>query len=431
MIIIQIFHAFACITLLLFISLLYLYFRNKREKSFLYASLFFLSVTFVLFGMYHLELNLKSTNIIFWSKFLYVGVFGFLYTLPCFTTSITGEKLSNYVKQGLGILTLICVGFVIFTNLIITNRTVIQSGLKLADKAMLYPYAVTMVTSISLYFYVHIITLSKKRLSKPIKYTPIIVGMGIGIATGIIDFIGISSGKPLIPGIRNPFIFGIFITSLSFGWTFLSQYSWAFSNLDKLHEEVNRLIAKSNRDFVEFVQLVAKTLDAKDHYTAGHSLRVMDHAIKIAQTLNLPEPEIELLKQACLLHDIGKIGIPDGILNKKTPLTKEERKHIFRHPVVGIQILSAVSEFKQTLDIIYAHHERVDGNGYPDGKTKEEIPLLARILAVADAYDAMRSERPYRSAKTLKEAIKELKKVKGSQLDEEIVEKFIELLSAA
>jgi len=216
------------------------------------------------------------------------------------------------------------------------------------------------------------------------------------------------------------------------GWTFLSQYTWAFTNLTKSQEEIEKLVEKSNRklveksnrDFLEFVHLIAKTLEAKDHYTAGHSLRVMDYATKIAQALNLPDKEIELLKQACLLHDIGKISIPDGILNKKKNLTKKEREHILKHPIIGKNILSTVSEFKEILDIIYA-------KGYPDGKTKDEIPLLARILAVADTYDAMRSERPYRRAKSKKQALKELQLARGSQLDEEVVDIFIKALSTA
>ena len=177
---------------------------------------------------------------------------------------------------------------------------------------------------------------------------------------------------------------------------------------------------------MEFIQLIAKTLDAKDQYTAGHSLRVMDYAVRIANTLDLPNREIEMLKQACLLHDIGKISIPESILNKEKPLTKEERDYIMKHPEIGKKILSTVSEFKDILDIIYTHHERIDGKGYPDGITDQSIPLLARILAVADTYDAMRSERPYRRARTKKAAIDELNKIKGSQLDEEIVDTFIQ-----
>lgn len=176
--------------------------------------------------------------------------------------------------------------------------------------------------------------------------------------------------------------------------------------------------------------MVTKTLNAKDPYTADHSVRVMEYSVQIANTLSLAESEIDLLRQACLFHDIGKICIPDYILNKRAVLTDEEREHILRHPELGRQILSTAGEFKHILDIIYAHHERVDGKGYPDGRTRDEIPLLARILAVADTYDAMLPERPYRRAKTKDEAIQELHKVKGTQLDEEIVDKFIEVLSA-
>ncbi len=193
---------------------------------------------------------------------------------------------------------------------------------------------------------------------------------------------------------------------------------------------IERLAKSSDRNFGEFIQMVTKTLNAKDSYTADHSVRVMEYSVQIANTLSLPESEIDLLKQACLLHDIGKICIPDCILNKKDVLTDEEREHIVRHPELGKQILSTVGEFKHILDIIYAHHERVDGKGYPDGRTRDEIPLLARILAVADTYDAMLPERPYRRAKTKDEAIQELHNVKGTQLDEEIVDTFIEVLSA-
>jgi HD-GYP domain-containing protein (c-di-GMP phosphodiesterase class II) len=136
-----------------------------------------------------------------------------------------------------------------------------------------------------------------------------------------------------------------------------------------------------------------------------------------------------MLKQACLLHDIGKIGIPDGILNKRSALNDKEREHIFRHPAVGKQILSSVADFQGILEIIQTHHERVDGKGYPQGLNQDDIPLLARILAVADTYDAMCSERPYRKAKTKLQAIAELQNVKYKQLDGAIVDKFIEVLS--
>jgi putative nucleotidyltransferase with HDIG domain len=261
-------------------------------------------------------------------------------------------------------------------------------------------------------------------------YKPLVMGIAAGFFLAILDVVGVFNGRPVCPWLQSPYIVGLFIVSLSFAWTFLSQYSWIFITLTKSQHEIERLVAKSNRDFVEFVHLIAKTLDAKDKYTAGHSLRVMDYAVKIAHALQLPDNEIELLKQACLLHDIGKISIPDGILNKKKKLTQKERKYIFEHPVVGKKILSTVSEFKDILDIIYSHHERVDGTGYPDGRMKNDIPFLARILAVADAYDAMRSERPYRPARNQNEALEELILAKGSQLDAEVVDIFIKAISS-
>ena len=111
-------------------------------------------------------------------------------------------------------------------------------------------------------------------------------------------------------------------------------------------------------------------------------------------------------------------------------LSEKERKHVINHPVLGKQILSTVTEFQDILEIIYSHHERIDGNGYPNGLKKDEIPFLARVIAVADTYDAMRSERPYRRAMTKKEAVSELEKVKDHQLDEEIVETFIQVVTS-
>jgi putative nucleotidyltransferase with HDIG domain len=420
--------AFSVLTFLLFIGLLYLHLKNRRHEDFYYASLFFFCATIVLFGQYNLELGPAPAMIIFWNKFSYLGIFGFLYTFPLFINSMIVEKLSNKMKLAFGALTLFCFAFIVFDNLLLSNQTMYYSGLLQARTGTLYPYFITLVLIVTIYFYMKIITVAKQDITGSINYTPLIIGLGIGIGAGIVDFVGLIAGTALIPFIRNPFVLGIFVMSVCFAWTFLSQYSWTLSNLRTSKEAIKKLVAKSNRNYVEFVELIAKTVDAKDHYTAGHSLRVMDYAVKIAKSLNLSRAEIELLKHACLLHDIGKISIPDGILNKPGPLTEEEREHIFKHPVVGMQILSTVSDFQEILDIIYAHHERVDGKGYPNGLTKDEIPFLARIIAVADTYDAMRSERPYRKARSIEEAVAELKRVRGSQLDKKLVDKFVKII---
>jgi len=415
---------FATSIALLTVGLVYLYCKSHSNTNFLNAAFFFLCCSMALHSEFHLELNSGPSQAIFWSKMCYISVFGFIYTFPVFTSSLINEQLHKKTKYMLGIVVLACFAFIGLTDLVLTNQPVRYFNVVQAEKGPLYPFFIALLLLITGGYFVKAMLTGKSKI-KQLNQTPLIAGMALGLTLSAIDVAGILLKKPLIPGFRSPFILGLFIIAVSFAWIFLSQYSWIFENLTKTRREVERLTAKSTRDFVEFVQLIAKTVDAKDHYTAGHSLRVMDYAVRIANILNIPERETELLKQACLLHDIGKISIPDGILNKKKPLTKKEREHILRHPVIGKKILSTVSEFKGILDIIYAHHERVDGKGYPDGVAKEQIPLLARILAVADTYDAMRSERPYRSAKTKESAIDELNKIKGFQLDEEIVDKFI------
>ncbi|MGB3479255.1 MAG: HD domain-containing phosphohydrolase [bacterium] len=415
---------FASSTALLTISLFYLYFKNRDHKNFLHAGLFFLCCSLAIFAQYHIEGNFGPAQAIFWAKMLYIAIFGFIYTFPLFIASLIRKEPSKRTKYILGAITLVCFAFIGITDLVITNQPVMYLNILQARKGPLYPLFIAMLLLINGGYYVKASLMQKPAIDE-LKQTPLVVGVSFGFLLCALNVAGTLLKRPLIPWFCNPFVLGMYIIVVSFAWVFLRQYSWIFKNLTKTRQEVERLTVKSTRDFVEFVQLIAKTLDAKDHYTAGHSLRVMDYAVRIANTLDIPEREIELLKQACLLHDIGKISIPDGILNKKKPLTKKERKHILKHPVIGKKILSTVSEFKGILDIIYAHHERIDGKGYPDGVSREQIPLLARILAVADTYDAMRSERPYRSAKTKESAIDELNKIKGSQLDEEIVDKFI------
>lgn len=405
-------------------ALFYLYYKNPRNNEFLHAALFFLCCAIVIYCEYYLRLVSEPTGAVFWSKILYVTVAGFIYTFPLFTTTLDKKDMSRNMKIGLGSLSIICIVIIGLTDYLITSEAITLNNVMQAKKGLFYPILIIVLLLIGGGYYVKAMLVGKSS-TRGLNRTPLLLGTGLALILCCIDVIGTMLNKPLISGLERPYILGLFIIAISFAWVFLSQYSWIFANLTKTRQEVERLTAKSNRDFVEFVQLIAKTLDAKDHYTAGHSLRVMDYAVRVAKILNLTEQDIEMLKQACLLHDIGKISIPDGILNKKKPLTKKDRDYIIKHPEIGKKILSTVGEFKEILDIIYSHHERVDGKGYPEGIRKDSIPLLARILAVADTYDAMRSERPYRGAKTKEHAIDELNKVKGSQLDENIVDKFI------
>lgn len=173
---------------------------------------------------------------------------------------------------------------------------------------------------------------------------------------------------------------------------------------------------------------LVKTIEARDPYTCGHSERVTNYAIKIAKRLNLNRNDIELLVYAGKLHDIGKIAIPDFILKKTTALTMAERAEIQAHPTKGIEMINNLKFLKECFPLIRHHHERYDGNGYPDKLKGEQIPLLARILAVADAFDAMTSERPYRRALKIDEAIEEIKTNSATQFDPQIALQLISML---
>ena len=428
---ISLFHfSFSIVSILFFLCSLFLFLKNTRQRNFLYAALFFLCTAIAIYGEYNLGQSFLPQQSITWHKTIYCALFGYILVFPLFISSLTQRTINRSVKIILLVIATASICFTIFTDRIITNQTMIFGNTLQPLKGDLYLLFLAVLLVIHGYFYGRLV-MNLLRHREQNRYRSLAIGIALGFMFSLLSVAGVFRGRPLIPWLHSPHVIGVIVVSLSFAWASLAQYSWIFATLTKSQHEIERLVAKSNRDFVEFVQLIAKTLDAKDTYTAGHSLRVMDYAVKIARALQLPDKEIELLKQACLLHDIGKISIPDGILNKKKKLTSREREYILKHPVVGKKILSTVSDFKDILDIIYAHHERVDGTGYPDGRTRQDIPFLARILAVADTYDAMRSERPYRPAKEQNEAIEELILAKGSQLDAEVVDIFIEAISSA
>ena len=179
------------------------------------------------------------------------------------------------------------------------------------------------------------------------------------------------------------------------------------------------------------IRALAAALDARDPYTAGHSERVSQISVVIARQLHLPESEVAIIRLGALLHDIGKIGLADEILQKPTPLSPDEFEQIKRHPALGARILRQVSFLEPHLPIVELHHERPDGHGYPFGLRGDEVPLAARIVHVADAYDAMTSARAYRPARPLGAAVAELRLYSGTQFDPDCVKAFTEAIKAA
>ncbi|MCK9273940.1 MAG: response regulator [Syntrophales bacterium] len=197
-----------------------------------------------------------------------------------------------------------------------------------------------------------------------------------------------------------------------------------------LHLENTLLYESLFGSIMDTFESLIHSIHARDHYTERHSQNVTTLALRTARALRLSAYETESLKTASLLHDIGKIAIPDHILLKPGHLTPDEYKIIMNHSVIGENIIKSLALFEEERKIVRHHHERWDGNGYPDGLKKNNIPVLARILSVADSFDAMTSDRPYRKGLIREKAVDELLKNRGAQFDPDIVDAFVGTLDS-
>ncbi len=206
-----------------------------------------------------------------------------------------------------------------------------------------------------------------------------------------------------------------------------------FDILHGINKELKVMQEELKISHVDTVLSLVLSQEAKDSYTYGHSERVRHYSVVIAQNLNLTPAQIEIISRGAKLHDIGKIGIKDEILFNKGKLTDEQFQEIKSHPLKGLMILGPLRFLEDEKSIVRHHHERFDGRGYPDGLKGAAIPLGARIVCVADAFDAMRSLRPYRAPLTREQIIEQLKTNAGSQFDPQVVEALLksvnELLS--
>lgn len=216
---------------------------------------------------------------------------------------------------------------------------------------------------------------------------------------------------------------------------FAEQASSAIDNalLNMLLERKNKKLQKAytqmEEGYLDTVEVIRRLVDAKDIYTRGHSERVSYYAKKLAQKMDKPKEFCERVSVAGLMHDIGKIGVPDAVLCKNGRLTDEEFEVMKKHPDAGANILTRISMFSNISEIVRAHHERYDGRGYPGNIKGNDIPEEARIISIADAFDAMMSDRHYRSKLTLDACIRELEDGKDGQFDGEMVEVFLKMLS--
>jgi putative nucleotidyltransferase with HDIG domain len=194
------------------------------------------------------------------------------------------------------------------------------------------------------------------------------------------------------------------------------------SSLSRLYEDLRST-------YMRTIRVLAQAIDARDHYTHSHSENVARYAVVMANELRLSAKDIELIRQACELHDLGKIGIEDSILLKTSALTALEWEQIKMHPTIGAKILEPLTFLGGVVDLVRQHHEHYDGSGYPEGRRGDDILLGARIIHVADAYEAMRSARSYRKLPLMKtDAILEIKRNSGTQFDPKIVDVFLKVV---
>jgi putative nucleotidyltransferase with HDIG domain len=197
-----------------------------------------------------------------------------------------------------------------------------------------------------------------------------------------------------------------------------------------LHIALKRSV-QMREQTVAAVESMADVVDRRDPYTFQHSQSVAEHAVRTARKLGLPDREVQLIRLAARVHDLGKIAVPDEVLHKQGRLTAAEFELMKKHPQTGVEILEKFPDYKRGRELVLAHHERMDGRGYPRGLSGNEIPIGARIIAVADSWDAMTSDRPYRTALDPEVALGELLRGRGTQWDAEVVDAFAHTLPGA
>ncbi|MBR6034258.1 MAG: HD-GYP domain-containing protein [Clostridia bacterium] len=200
------------------------------------------------------------------------------------------------------------------------------------------------------------------------------------------------------------------------------------NTIKRINEELSDTYEKLEKAYMESIETLRQTVEAKDVYTRGHSDRVSAFSVLIGEKLGLSEEDLRILRIGGLFHDIGKIGVPDSILLKDSKLSDDEYSQIKNHPSIGAHILSNATIFADIIPIVKHHHEKYDGTGYPSKLKGEEIPFLARIAAVADTFDAMTSVRPYRTALPMDVVKSEFQRCAGTQFDPQIAKVFLDIL---
>jgi putative nucleotidyltransferase with HDIG domain len=257
------------------------------------------------------------------------------------------------------------------------------------------------------------------------------IGAGLILSIGLAEAVGYlrtSAWRELSDAVRESRRTGRFTPNFPTTST-LAEVNRQAEALNAAARTVQNSQADLDGAYLEFVETMAQALDARDPYTAGHSLRVASYSHMLALEMGLSDVEAEEIRIAAQLHDIGKIGIPDAVLQKPGPLTPEEYGLIKLHPQIGRRILEKVGRFERLLTVVELHHENHDGSGYPYGLAGHNVPIEARIVHVADSFDAMTTTRSYRSALPLRAVIQEIEKNAGRMFEPTAAKTFLRLIA--
>ena len=241
---------------------------------------------------------------------------------------------------------------------------------------------------------------------------------------------------PLIASVAQVFLYGLSLTNISMVSVAILLYIFAFVDMNRAAEKAHELEIEMLKEenelieglFDEMARAFVKAIDAKDEYTQGHSNRVAEYSRMLAEAAGMDEKTCNKIYYSALLHDVGKIGIPLEIINKKGKLTEEEYEQMKQHTIIGGRILASITEFPYISVIAQSHHEWYDGSGYPEGLKGEDIPEIGRLVAVADAYDAMTSRRSYREPFTQERVRSEIENGLGTQFDPEYGKVMLKLI---
>lgn len=391
--------------------LIFLYYKGIEESSTLFFGLLSISVAIHSFGYAMLQNAQNFEDGLFWTRFLHIGAILMVVFCVLFVNNFIGVK--KPANQFMAYV------FIIFLFLL-SNKGFLKISIQvkpykplpyIADTGPLYIVFAALTLIAIVYIIFSLLSYRKKFKAKDtsrfLGVDTMITGTIIIAMAGTYDLLGMFNKTETIFVLPYALILLCLIFTVRI---FLYHVD---------------MVGRLKKSYLSTILALINTLEAKDKYTVGHSQRVEKYAEVIAQGVNLPKDQIALVKMAALLHDIGKIGIPDNIINKPGKLTEEEWVNIKKHPAKGTQILTPIDYLKKAREFVINHHEHFDGSGYPAGLKGDEIPIEAQIISIADTFDAITTGRHYKRAVSFGEAVDEILKNKGTQFGDKAVDGFL------